>query len=214
MFFKNNKVWVATHPDGTPQIREGKALIKYQLDQSYEYRVYAKQLRPLEEAAIHHPPKPSSPRRGDLAVTPKGDKQHTPADDEKTIHIYTDGASSGNPGPAGIGVVLNFGKHKREISAYIGVATNNIAELEAIRAGMSELKRKDVPVRIYTDSNYAYGLLMLGWKPKKNQDLVVSIKKKMAAFKDLKIVKIKGHAGLEGNERADRLAVQAIKTRK
>jgi ribonuclease HI len=130
---------------------------------------------------------------------------------QKGILIYTDGASSGNPGPAGIGVVMRFGKYEKEISEYIGLATNNIAELRAIQAGLLAVKKKDLPVRIFTDSRYAYGVLALGWKAKANNEIVQSIKKTMKKFKNLEIVKVKGHAGDKGNERADFLATSAIK---
>jgi len=83
--------------------------------------------------------------------------------------------------------------------------------LEAIRVGLSELKDTRLAVRLYTDSAYAHGVLTLGWKAKKNQALIHSIKARMAVLKDLSIIKVKGHAGDEGNERADRLATAAIK---
>ena len=127
------------------------------------------------------------------------------------ICVFTDGASSGNPGPSGIGVLLRFGEHEKEISKFIGEATNNIAELKAILAGLSALKNPDIPVRLFTDSSYAYGLLVLKWKPRKNQQLVESIRQMMTQFKDLKIIKVKGHAGHPGNEKADFLATSAIK---
>jgi ribonuclease HI len=73
------------------------------------------------------------------------------------------------------------------------------------------VKKTDLPVRIFTDSRYAYGVLALGWKAKANNEMVLSIKKTMKKFKNLKIVKVKGHAGDEGNERADFLATSAIK---
>jgi ribonuclease HI len=130
---------------------------------------------------------------------------------QETICIFADGASSGNPGPSGIGVVLRYADHKREISKYIGVATNNIAELKAIKTGLLALKNTDLPVRIFTDSNYAYGVLTLDWKAKANTELVQSIKKTILKFKNLKFIKVKGHAGNEGNERADFLATSAIK---
>lgn len=130
---------------------------------------------------------------------------------ENTICIYTDGASSGNPGPSGIGVLLRFGKHEKEISKYIGPATNNIAELEAIKTGLSKIKKTDLSVKIFTDSRYAYGVLTLGWKAKKNQALIKSIKNLLLKFSDIKFIKVKGHAGNEGNERADFLATSAIK---
>jgi len=130
------------------------------------------------------------------------------------ICLFTDGASSGNPGPSGIGVLLRYGEHEKEISKYIGNATNNIAELNAIKAGLSSLKHTDIPVRLFTDSSYAYGLLVLNWKPRKNQELVGSIKKIMARFKDLQLIKVKGHSGHQGNERADYLATAAVKKQK
>ena len=71
-----------------------------------------------------------------------------------------------------------------------------------------------IPVRLFTDSKYAYGLLELNWKPKKNRQLIDSIKKKMTGFKDLKIIKVKGHSGHPGNEKADYLATSAIKNEK
>ena len=134
--------------------------------------------------------------------------------DKEGILIFTDGASSGNPGPAGIGVVMRFGKYEKEISEYIGLATNNIAELKAIQAGLQAVKKTDLPVWIFTDSRYAYGVLTLGWKAKANREVVQSIKKTMLKFKNLKIVKVTGHAGDEGNERADFLATSAIKNTK
>jgi len=214
MCFKNNKVWVSVDPQDSPQVEKGKVLIKYQLDQPHEYWIHPESLRPL-------------PEKGGCKPHSAGDKQPSPtpnkmnakrnktvdplADDKGTIHVYTDGASSGNPGPAGIGIYLQYGMHDKEISQYIGVATNNIAELEAIRVGLAEIKNSELPVRVYTDSSYALGLLTLGWKPKKNQDLVKSIQMAMGKFKDLTFVKVRGHAGNEGNETADRLATGAIK---
>ena len=107
--------------------------------------------------------------------------------------------------------MLNYGEHEKEISEFIGSATNNIAELKAIEVGLSALKSRAIPVGLFTDSNYACGLLALNWKPKKNLQLVETIKKKMRSFKDLEIIKVKGHSGHPGNERADYLATSAIK---
>jgi ribonuclease HI len=143
-----------------------------------------------------------------------GGKPLDEAEYKDKICLFTDGATSGNPGPSGIGVLLRYGEHEKEISKYIGNATNNIAELNAIKAGLSALKQTDIPVRLFTDSNYAYGLLVLNWKPRKNQELVESIKKIMARFKDLQLIKVKGHSGHQGNERADDLATAAIKKHK
>ena len=211
MQFKKNKVWVAVGEDGLPEIRDGKALMKYQLDQDHEYRVNPSNLRPLDAGAISDPngPKRSTPTETDPTCH-AGRIDHKPPTG-RVVRIFTDGASSGNPGPSGIGAVLEYGDHTKEISRYIGQATNNIAELEAIRAGLLELKVKDVPVRIYTDSSYAFGVLALNWKPKKNLDVIAAIRQLMAEFCDLKLVKVRGHAGHRLNERADNLARSAVK---
>jgi ribonuclease HI len=216
MRFKKNKVWLATDRDQRPVVKNGKVLIKYQLDQDYEYWVNPKNIQPVDsvnsqtqrtenkKSAEKPPKKPKS------QLKTKADHPYS-SEHKDAICIYTDGASSGNPGPSGIGIVLRFGKHEKEISKYIGIATNNIAELEAIRTGLLTIKDSRLPVRIFTDSSYAYGVLTLGWKARKNQDIIKSIKKILLKFNDLKFIKIKGHAGHEGNERADFLATSAIK---
>ena len=198
MRFKKNKVWVAVDATGKPAEQNGKVLIKYQLDQPHEYWVHKNNLKPLD----------SKPRE---TQKPENETQEGPSGDQEEICIFSDGASSGNPGPSGIGVVLRFGKHEKEISEYIGTATNNVAELKAIETGLLAVKNTSLPVRIFTDSNYAHGVLALGWKVRANKQIVDSIKKTMAKFKNLKIIKVKGHAGDEGNERADFLATAAIK---
>ena len=131
---------------------------------------------------------------------------------DNAIILYTDGASSGNPGPSGIGVILKYLNHKKEISKHIGMGTNNIAELEAIRTGLTEIKKKNLPVRVYTDSSYAIGVLTKGWKTKANQELIASIKHLMGHFNDIRLIKVAGHAGIPENERADFLATSAIET--
>jgi ribonuclease HI len=213
MQFKNNKVWMALDHNGKPAVKNGKVLIKYQLDQDHEYWVHLKNVQPIQseqtKAAVRTPQKPGA-ESTQKKVAPE--LEHIDESlCEGAVCMYTDGASSGNPGPSGIGVVLQFGKHRKEISRNIGMATNNIAELEAIRTGLQELKNFDIPIRVFTDSNYACGVLELGWKARKNTELVASIKKTISKFKDLKIIKVKGHAGIAENERADFLATSAIK---
>ena len=75
-------------------------------------------------------------------------------------------------------MVLRYGEHEKEISQFIGNATNNIAELMAIEAGLSALKNRDIPVRLFTDSKYAHGLLVLNWKARKNRKLLNLLKKR------------------------------------
>ncbi len=211
MRFRNNKVWMAVDLKGNPILKTGKVLIKYQLDQDYEYWVNEKSIRPLE-----------SPQAGREVIKEAQSQVKKPpgsvhklqeakeVDEKNAVCIYTDGASSGNPGPSGIGILLRYGDHEKEISRYIGIATNNIAELEAIKTGLLELKSSDIPVRLFTDSSYAYGVLTLGWKARKNQKLIQSIRALISKFKDLKFIKVKGHTGHVENEMADRLATSAI----
>ncbi len=207
--FKKNKVWMAVDEQGQPLVRSGRVLIKYQRDQDYEYWIDPAQIKEIpagSETSVQKPRKRKA--AGEKTVEPRLEPDHP----ENTIIIYTDGASSGNPGPAGIGIVMRYGAHEREISKYIGEATNNVAELEAVRTALAELKRTDLPVWIYTDSTYVQGLLISGWKAQKNKPLIDSIRKLCAAFSDLHIIKVKGHSGVSENERADELATSAIDT--
>ena len=218
MRFKKNKVWLALQADGNPIDKDGLVLIKYQLEQDYEYWVKKESVRPLGSV-----PKDSAPKKEKPQKKARVQKQPSVKTEKatwtkpavepgaNTICIFTDGASSGNPGPAGIGVLMRFGAHEKEISKFIGEATNNLAELKAIEAGLLAVKNTDLPVLVYTDSNYAYGVLSLGWKSKKNKEIIEGIKARISKFKNLTFVKVKGHSGHEGNERADYLATAAIK---
>jgi ribonuclease HI len=208
MQFKKNKVWVATDGSKKLIVKNGKVLIKYQLKQDYEYWVHEQNVGPIDTGQSNKlvKKKPAQKRKGKT----KPFKEPIPHD---TVCIFTDGASSGNPGPSGVGVLLKYGDYEKEISKYIGIATNNIAELEAIKTGLLELKKTDMPVRIYTDSSYAHGLLALGWKARANQELVKAIRETISNFKDLKLIKVKGHAGHAENEQADFLATSAIKNK-
>jgi ribonuclease HI len=132
-----------------------------------------------------------------------------------TIVVYADGACSGNPGPAGLGVVLldthEGGSRRRELSEYLGSGTNNIAELTAILRAVEAIgEARARPVRIHTDSGYAIGVLTKGWKAKANQDLVAKVKTALATLKDVELIYVPGHAGVALNERADQLARAAV----
>ena len=133
---------------------------------------------------------------------------------KETIHAYTDGACSGNPGPAGIGVVLICGERRKEISEYLGQGTNNIAELFAAKRALESVRDRDRTVVLYSDSSYVLGLLGKGWKPKANRELVEELRALTTRFSDLRFVKVPGHAGVPENERADQLARDAITRRR
>jgi ribonuclease HI len=201
MRFKGNKVWQATDRSGRPLLKNGKALIKYRLEHDYEYWVYPVNLSSVDASGVQEPDR--TRRRPEATGKPKESK---PARDPSAIHIYTDGASSGNPGPSGIGIVMKYGNKTKEMSKFIGNTTNNVAELEAIRCALVALKRKNLPVRIYTDSSYAHGVLALGWKARKNRSCVEAIRTRLATLDDVSIIKVRGHAGHPDNERADQLA--------
>ena len=132
MRFKRNKVWVAVDSDGKIRNHNGKALIKYQKEQDYEYRVRETDLLPLDAEP------------GDATAKPRRKPEQTrktirpialpDAEDPNCIRIYADGASSGNPGPSGIGVLLRYREHEKEISRNIGLGTNNIPQWRLHRA--------------------------------------------------------------------------------
>ena len=129
----------------------------------------------------------------------------------KELEIYIDGASKGNPGPSGIGVVICRGKETvKNISTYIGNATNNVAEYTALIYALQEaLKLKAEAIKINTDSQLLYRQLIRVYKIKSPNILglynqVVNLKE---AFKKVSLVNIPR----ENNRGADRLATQAIK---
>jgi len=133
------------------------------------------------------------------------------------VTIYTDGAASGNPGPGGYGVVMLYGPHRKELSEGFEMTTNNRMELMAVIKGLEALTRKNLKVKIYTDSKYVSEAVNQGWiyqweakrfKKKKNVDLW---KRFLELYRDYDIdVKwIKGHAEIPENERCDHMAVKA-----
>jgi ribonuclease HI len=133
------------------------------------------------------------------------------------IVIYTDGAARGNPGPGGLGVVMKFGKHRRELSEGYSLTTNNRMELLAVIRGLEALKRDDLTVKIYTDSRYVSDAINKGWifnwetkrfKNKKNVDLWQLFLKLYRKYR-VQFIWVKGHASIPENERCDQLAVEA-----
>jgi ribonuclease HI len=133
------------------------------------------------------------------------------------IVIYTDGASSGNPGPGGYGAVLISGRHRLEKSEGFRLTTNNRMELLAVISGLEALKIPGSRVVVYTDSKYVADAVEKGWlfqweskafKKKKNSDLWIRFLK-IYRKHHVKFVWIKGHSNNTENEACDRLAVNA-----
>ncbi|MBN2805381.1 MAG: ribonuclease HI [Prolixibacteraceae bacterium] len=135
------------------------------------------------------------------------------------VTIYTDGASSGNPGPGGYGAVLISGRHRREISGGFRLTTNNRMELMGVIVALEALKANQCEVCVYTDSKYVADAVNKGWvfnwvrnhfKGKKNQDLWMRFLQVYQQHK-VSFIWVKGHANVPENERCDQLAVQASK---
>ncbi|MGB0719728.1 MAG: ribonuclease HI [Bdellovibrionales bacterium] len=140
---------------------------------------------------------------------------------EKTIEIYTDGACSGNPGPGGWGVLLRWNGHEKELFGGEAETTNNRMEMTAVIKALEALKGPS-QVDLYTDSKYvmqgitqwlagwkAKGWKTAGKKPVKNVDLWQAMDA-LVQQHDVRFHWVKGHAGHEGNERADALARQGV----
>jgi ribonuclease HI len=136
---------------------------------------------------------------------------------QNEITIYTDGASSGNPGPGGYGTVLIYGKHRLEKSEGFRLTTNNRMELMAVIVGLEALKIPGSNVVVYTDSKYVSDSVEKGWvfkweatgfKKKKNRDLWIRFLKIYRKHK-VRFVWVRGHSNNIENEVCDRLAVAA-----
>ena len=137
------------------------------------------------------------------------------------VEIFTDGACKGNPGPGGWGAWLIAGANERELCGGELNTTNNRMELMAVIEALNALKRP-CEIILHTDSQYVqkgisewiHGWKARGWKtaakaPVKNVDLWQALDAAQERHK-IEWRWIKGHAGHEGNERADALANQGV----
>lgn len=212
MMFKGCKVFAQVDAQGALVNEHGKVRIKYQLDQEQQYSAHISAVKEIEAETLKQPRPESTPRKRP-AQSKQVPARSAAAADGEGIMVYTDGACGGNPGPAGIGVVLHYRHHSKEISRFIGTGTNNIAELTAIKVALEEIKDPRVPVTVHTDSAYCLGVLAGNWKAKLNRTLIEETKKEMARFARLTFVKVEGHTGIEDNEKANDLAQQAVQRR-
>ncbi len=141
----------------------------------------------------------------------------------KHVTIYTDGAASGNPGPGGYGVILEFQGKRKELSGGYRRTTNNRMELLAAVVGLEALKER-CEVTLYTDSAYLVNALNEGWaqrwrahgwmrnknEPALNLDLWERLLR-LCEQHEVHFVGVKGHAGHPENERCDQLAQEAAR---
>lgn len=135
------------------------------------------------------------------------------------VHIYTDGAAKGNPGPGGYGVVMELvgSPYKKEFYEGFRHTTNNRMELLAVIVGLEKLKHPKTTVLVISDSKYVVDAVEKRWvfqwekkgfAGKKNPDLWLRFLK---AYRQHQVdfQWIKGHNNHPQNERCDELAVYA-----
>ncbi len=145
------------------------------------------------------------------------------SEQKNKLVIYTDGACSGNPGPGGWGALLQYGRHEKEMCGGDDLTTNNRMELMAAIKALESLKADyQGGIELWTDSKYLkdgitrwiHGWKKRGWrkadkKPVLNADLWKDLDA-LVQGKNIDWRWVKGHAGHDGNERADELARQGI----
>jgi ribonuclease HI len=137
---------------------------------------------------------------------------------QNKIQLYTDGSSRGNPGPGGYGALLLFGDHRKELSQGFRRTTNNRMELLAVIAGLEAIKKNELPVTVFSDSQYVVNSVEKGWLKtwiktdfkggKKNKDLWKNYYELSQKF-TVNFVWVKGHANNPFNNRCDELATAA-----
>ena len=137
---------------------------------------------------------------------------------QNKIQLYTDGSSRGNPGPGGYGAILLFGSHRKELSQGYRRTTNNRMELLAVIAGLEAIKKNELPVTVFSDSQYVVNSVEKGWLKtwiktdfkggKKNKDLWKHYHELSKSF-TINFVWVKGHANNPLNNRCDELATSA-----
>ncbi len=209
--------------DGSFDATGGRVEIRYKPSDGRAYRAATRNLElvggePLlpDDACVPAAEPKEKPGGGD-----KGDKADKKAKAAMSIAavpagawtVYADGACAGNPGPAGLGIVLVGPDGAREEGyEYLGEGTNNIAELTAILRA-AELVPDGAAAVVHTDSQYSIGVLTKGWKAKANQELVADVKDALAQRRGWRLQYVPGHAGVPLNERADELARQAVRPR-
>ena len=141
----------------------------------------------------------------------------------KQVVLFTDGSCLGNPGPGGWACLLRCGSAEKELAGSEADTTNNRMELQAVIAGLAALKER-CAVRVVTDSQYVQlgitewlpNWMRRGWKtadnkPVKNDDLWQRLHE-LAARHDVHWRWVRGHAGVDGNERADELANRGVES--
>lgn len=239
MILRGQKVLARCDDAGRPLAESGRVEIRYKPNDGRRYQALPVNLAPIAGAEIHGDdhcgpaeapaPKPGAPTAGPAGAATKKSSGAGRAGPSKAaaiargepapkkdgaLVVYADGACSGNPGPAGLGILVDEGTARSELSEYLGIATNNIAELTAILRVAERYGDDPRCVEIRTDSQYSIGVLSKGWKAKANTELVAEVKRALAKMRDVHLTYVPGHSGFAGNERADELARAAVVARR
>jgi ribonuclease HI len=217
---RGQKVLARASEDGSLAAEGGRVEIRYRKTDPRAYRAGVTNLQVV----------PGEPMVPDSEVVPAADAPAKPAAKAPAPEridkspgakptrtadgwvAFTDGACSGNPGPAGSGmVIIHPGGRVDEGFEYLGTSTNNVAELTGILRALEAIPADAPSILIHTDSQYSIGVLTKGWKAKVNQELIAKTKSLLAKRPQARLVYVKGHAGIPMNERADELAREAIR---
>ncbi|MBW1754713.1 MAG: ribonuclease HI [Deltaproteobacteria bacterium] len=219
MRLRNAEVLARCDASGELVSKEGRVEVRYKPNDGRAYFAGASNLKPPAGAPKVEPDsfcgpgesvkKPTKSKK--TSASPTIAAPEKPEGDE--ILAYADGACSGNPGPAGVGAIAIWADQTRELSEYIGEATNNIAELMGVLRAVELAQELGRPLRLYTDSKYSIGVLTQGWKAKANKELVAKVRQALEAHPDTKLFHVRGHQGVRLNEHADELAVRAVQSR-
>jgi ribonuclease HI len=219
MRLRNAEVLARCDESGNLLANGGRVEVRYKPNDGRAYFAAASNLTPPEgedriEPDSYCGPGETVQKRSKLSKKPSASVHAPESPEGEELLVYADGACSGNPGPAGVGVVALWGDRRRELSEYIGEATNNIAELTGILRAAELARELGRPLRLYTDSTYSIGVLTKGWKAKANKELIAAVRSALGAQPDAKLFHVRGHQGVLLNEHADELAVRAVQSRK
>lgn len=198
---RGNQVYARADEAGALVIESGRVEVRYRPKDGKSYRASPGNLTvsdptPLPEDTCSE----AQPAEKKVSVGEQGGSAEWEA--------WTDGACSGNPGPAGLGVVLLHDGERTELSEYLGTGTNNVAELTAILRAVERVPR-EASLIVRTDSKYSIGVLQKGWKAKANKELIATIIAALRGRPNVRLIYTPGHAGVALNERADALARMA-----
>jgi ribonuclease HI len=231
---RGQKVFARADAQGRLAAARGRVEIRYRANDGRRYDARADNLEIVDPAVLPDDAcGPAEPVDAQRATTParagrpgaaggggsrarRGKKTAEEVDVPEGAQVaYADGACSGNPGPAGLGLVFMDGDERIELSEYLGDGlTNNIAELTAVLRALEEAKDEARPLLIHTDSQYTIGVLQKGWKAKANTELIEELREALSTRPETRLHYVPGHSGVPLNERADALAREAVKERR